>query len=124
MSDNIAIEKQSKAVLILNIILLIYNFIMAMGLMAFKFSRENYVEISNAIHSSDEPLMGSAVLDFLMQKEMSIIIVIIMVLIVVKEKRMKSIYQRLRWNLASVVALTAYTASLLYMIYLPILNAG
>ncbi len=124
MNDDLAIEKQSKAAIILNVILLVFNFVLALGVIALKFSRETYVEISNQIYSPDKPLMDSTMLDFMLQKGMSIVIFIILAWIVGKEIRIKSIHRRLRLNLAVFVGLSAYATLLLYLIYVPVINMG
>lgn len=98
--------------------------LMGMGIIGLKLSREAYVQISNQIYSANNPLMDSVVLDFLMQKEMSIVIVIIITWILVIEIKIKPIHRRLRLNFMSFIGLTAYTGLLIYLIYSPVINAN
>lgn len=91
---------------------------------ALKFSRNTYQEISNEIFSPDKALMDSGMLDFLLRKEFAIIVVLFLGLIVLKEIRISSIRKRLKINLAALIGLLAYAAMLLYMIYSPVITAA
>ena len=124
MADNIAIGSREKVTYILNILLIIVNFIVAFVVIALKFSRNTYQEISNEIFSPDKALMDSGMLDFLLRKEIAIIVVLFLGLIVLKEIRISSIRKRLKINLAALIGLLAYAAMLLYMIYSPVITAA
>lgn len=124
MADNIAIGSREKVTYILNILLIIVNFIVAFMVIALKFSRNTYQEISNEIFSPDKALMDSGMLDFLLRKEFAIIVVLFLGLIVLKEIRISSIQKRLKINLAALIGLLAYAAMLLYMIYSPVIRAA
>ena len=124
MADNIAIGSREKVTYILNILLIIVNFIVAFMVIALKFSRNTYQEISNEIFSPDKALMDSGMLDFLLRKEFAIIVVLFLGLIVLKEIRISSIRKRLKINLAALIGLLAYAAMLLYMIYSPVITAA
>lgn len=124
MADNIAIGSREKVTYILNILLIIVNFIVAFMVIALKFSRNTYQEISNEIFSPDKALMDSGMLDFLLRKEFAIIVVLFLGLIVLKEIRISSIQKRLKINLAALIGLLAYAAMLLYMIYSPVITAA
>jgi hypothetical protein len=124
MADNIAIGSREKVTYILNILLIIVNFMVAFVVIALKFSRNTYQEISNEIFSPDKALMDSGMLDFLLKKEIAFIVVLFLGLIVLKEIRISSIRKRLKINLAALIGLLAYAAMLLYMIYSPVITAA
>jgi hypothetical protein len=124
MADNIVIGNREKITYILNILLIIVNFLVASVIIALKFSRNTYQEISNEIFSSDRALMDSGMLDFLLRKEIAIIVVLFLGLVVLKEIRVSSIRKRLNINLAVFVGFVAYATMLLYMIYYPVIAAA
>lgn len=124
MNSNGAIEKPTKVVFIINIILVGINIILSFGTIALHFSRGIYAEISEQIFSMDKPLMDSAILDLLLRKELSIIIFAVLVWTVMKERKKNPIKRRMLQNAYALIGLTAYNTLLLYLIYKPILQAG
>lgn len=123
MNDTIKVAKTLKLMRVLNIIMLIFNFLIAFGVIAIKFARETYVEISNQLFSPEAPLMDSTILDLLLRKSMAIIVIIFIVALVLKEKKMKSVKHRFYVNLAAFGAITGYASMLIYLIYSPVLSA-
>lgn len=121
---NSAKEKPTKIARIINIMLLAFNIVAAMGVIALKFSRATYVEISNQIFSPGTPLMDSTLLDLLLRKSCSVYIVIFVIVLVLKEKRIKTIYRRIRMNIAALACIMIYTSLLLYLIYGPVIRAA
>lgn len=123
MANISAIENPNKVTQIFNVLLIIVNFFIAFAIIVLKFSRTTYQEISNEIFSPDKPLMNSGVLDFLLRKEISIVVVLFLGLIVFKEFKISSIRKCLQMNLIAFFGLLAYVAMLLYLIYSPVISA-
>ncbi|MGD9006544.1 MAG: hypothetical protein PVG41_01420 [Desulfobacteraceae bacterium] len=115
-------KKPTKIAQIINIILLIFNLVAAMGVISLKFSRATYIEISNQIFSPGTPLMDSILLDLLLRKSCAVFIVIFAVIVVLKEKRIKTMYNRIRMNIAALACIMMYTFLLLYLVYKPVIG--
>jgi len=84
-----------KIIRVINIAMLIINFLTTFGIIAIKFARQTYVEISNQHFSPDGPLMDSMVLDLLLRKSVAVFMVLILVALIIKEIKVKSIRNRL-----------------------------
>lgn len=108
----------------MNIILLVFNLVAAMGVISLKFSRATYVEISNQIFPPKTPLMDSTLLDLLLSKGCAVFIVLFMIVVVLKETRIKNIYKRIRVNIAALACIMIYTFLLLYLVYGPVISAA
>jgi hypothetical protein len=117
-------EKPTKVARMINIILLIFNLVAAMGVISLKFSRATYVEISNQIFSPETPLMDSTLLDLLLRKSCAIFIVIFVIVVLLKEKRIKAVYKRIRVNMAALACIMIYTFLLLNLVYGPVIRAA
>lgn len=115
---------RQKKIRVLNIVMLIFNFLMALGVISIKFARATYVEISNQIFSPEGPLMDSAILDLLLRKSMAILVIVILLVLVIKEKKIKPVKHRLYINMAAFGAIAGYASLLIYLIYLPIFRAS
>lgn len=124
MNDELEATKSPKIIRVLNIVMLIFNFLMAFGVIAIKFARATYVEISNQIFSPEGPLMDSAILDLLLRKSMAVLVIVILVVLVIKEKKIKLVKHRLYINMAAFAAIAGYASLLIYLIYLPIFRAS
>ncbi len=124
MNDEVQIAKPSKLVRVFNIALLISNFLMAFGIIAIQFARETYAEISNQIPPPEGPLMDSVLLDLLLRKSIAILVALFLVVLIIKEKKMKTIRNRIYVNLVAFVALAGYASLLVYLIYSPVLSAN
>jgi hypothetical protein len=70
-------EKPTRVARIINIILLVFNLVAALGVISLKLSRGTYVEINNQIFPPGTPLMDSTVLDLLLRKSCVVFIVIL-----------------------------------------------
>ena len=117
-------KRTTKLAVVINIILIVINFLLAFGIIVLNFSRGVYTEITKEIFMVDKPLMNSALLDFLLRKEFSIFIIVLLVWIAIKERRRNPIKRRIILNLYPLIGLTAYNALLLYIIYMPIIHAN
>jgi hypothetical protein len=117
-------EKPTKVARIINIILLVFNFVAAMGVISLKFSRATYLEMSDQIFSPGTPLMDSTLLDLLLRKSCAVFIVIFVIVVLLKEKRIKAIYKRIRVNIAALACIMLYTFLLLYLVYGPVIRAA
>lgn len=116
-------EKPTKVGRIINIILLVFNSVAAMGVIGLKLSRATYEEISNQIFSPGTPLMDSALLDLLLRKTFAVFIVIFVFLVVLKERRIKAVYRRICINIAALIFIMIYASMLLCLIYGPVIRA-
>ena len=121
--DN-TIDKPKKFAIITNSLLLVINFLLAIGIIVLNFSRDRYTEISKQIFTEDTSLMNSSLLDAILRKETSILIIVFLAFLVIKEKRIKHLKNRILYNIYAFICLMIYEALLLYLIYSPIIHAG
>jgi len=122
MDDELKVNNTSKIARIFNVIMLIFNFLMALGVTAIKFASESYVSISNQLFPPDGPLMDSVILDILLRKSAVVLIVVFLAVLVFKEIKVKPIRTRLYINIAAFAAIAGYASLLIYLIYSPVVR--
>ena len=124
MPNDNTIDKPTTFAIITNTILIVINFLLAIGIIVLNFSRDGYTEISKQIFSEDTSLMDSPLLDALLRKETSILIFGILVWLVIKEKKIKPLKRRIIQNMYALIGLVVFAALLFYLLYAPIIHAG
>jgi hypothetical protein len=123
MNDRLEVARTLRIVRVSNIIIFIFNFLIAFGLIAIKLARATYLEISNELFSPEAPLMDSIVLDLLLRKSVAILVIVFLFTLVIKEKKIKSVRHRLCANLIVFAFTAGYASLLIYLIYSPVFHA-
>lgn len=108
----------------LNIALMAINFWMVLLLSIMIMSRDKFADISGILLSTNDSLMSSALLDFLLHKGFLLLLILIVLFTIVKEYKIKPIKKRLYWNLWVLAGLTAYFGLLVCLVYGPIFRAA